>query len=142
MLAALLPFYSYQFQQGLSKHTSPWQQTITHSPDVPTSRRQPKPLLGEAASACRFGVVAWAFWLTGFDESGERAAASTNRVKRLRASFFSMVFSFVVCSLESVRLRGRDERGNANDTPAGTGCQRCGLKEKERRRWTPLFSEG
>jgi hypothetical protein len=71
-----------------------------------------------------------AWWLTGFDRSVVRAAASMNRAERRRASrpagCFSMVFSFVVSGLEPLRLRDRnatEERGN--DTPGGEGCQRA-----------------
>jgi len=68
----------------------------------------------------------------GVEEKAARAAQSMDRVTSLRVSLFSMMFSFVVSSLEPLRLRGRwHTMKRGNDTPGGRGCQRaCGLSLK------------
>ena len=60
----------------------------------------------------------------GVEKTAVRAAQSTNRVKSLRASLFSMVFSFVVSSFKPLRLRGRERNGKrGNDMPGRGECQ-------------------
>ena len=57
------------------------------------------------------------------DETAVRAATSTNRVKSLRVSLFSMVFSLVVNSLKPLRLRGRVRNVERGDELLGNTAE-------------------
>ena len=108
------------------------QQYQTHDSSF-MRRSQYHPRLTDVAGmVCRFGVVARAFRSTGVDESGARAAASTNRVKSRRASrcagCFDIMFSFVVSRADEVE--GPCSNGGTRERYARRGGVSMGKKKE------------